>query len=288
MENVEMKTLTWRINGEFITQLAREKFYEEGKLDFAIRLLEDCMQTSDDVPAEERISDEERLGMIMKILDGRAELRGTYPDADYGYYECEIPNEDFRLSRLDKKMDEIKELKEELRKLNEKWSYLSEEMSLYDMKKLDEAYLADSGGEHLFSRAVRESRGLVSSGIGDKMLDSFMKMQKADTTDDYGWLEPSGKFHAVEWGDHQQWAFDNVGKICNMSRSEVLDEFSRLENAGDRLVERGWVLLHSPGHGVPVITASQVRNLTKAQREFLYDYYIKRDCHDEANALFAE
>ena len=21
------------------------------------------------------------------------------------------------------------------------------------------------------------------------------------TTEDYGWLEPSGKFHAVEWGE---------------------------------------------------------------------------------------
>lgn len=47
----------------------------------------------------------------------------------------------------------------------------------------------------------------------NQMLDSFMTKAKQDINRtqqeikcDYGWLEPNGTFHAVEWGLHGQWA----------------------------------------------------------------------------------
>lgn len=40
--------------------------------------------------------------------------------------------------------------------------------------------------------------------------------------------------------------------------------------------------------GLIFATGSLVRDMTKAQKEFLYDYYIERDCKDEANALWDE
>lgn len=43
-------------------------------------------------------------------------------------------------------------------------------------------------------------------------------------------------------------------------------------------VERGWVLLHNPSRGIAFPTKNPVKEYTKAQREFLYDYYMERDC----------
>lgn len=51
-----------------------------------------------------------------------------------------------------------------------------------------------------------------------------------------------------------------------------------LIGAGDWLVERGWVLLHNPRRGIAFPTKNPVKEYTKAQKEFLYDYYMERDC----------
>lgn len=61
-----------------------------------------------------------------------------------------------------------------------------------------------------------------------------------------------------------------------------------LIGAGDWLVERGWVLLHNPSRGIAFPTKNPVKEYTKAQKEFLYDYYMERDCKKEANAIWQE
>lgn len=61
-----------------------------------------------------------------------------------------------------------------------------------------------------------------------------------------------------------------------------------LIGAGDWLVERGWVLLHNPSRGIAFPTKNPVKEYTKAQKEFLYDYYMERDCKKEANAIWKE
>ena len=40
--------------------------------------------------------------------------------------------------------------------------------------------------------------------------------------------------------------------------------------------------MHNPGRGVAYVTRDEVRPLTKAQREFLFDYYAKRKMMDKA------
>lgn len=52
---------------------------------------------------------------------------------------------------------------------------------------------------------------------------------------------------------------------------------------GDFLTgEKGWALLHNPGMGVAFVTSSPERQLTRAQREFLYGYYADRGLFDKA------
>ena len=118
-------------------------------------------------------------------------------------------------------------------------------------------------------------------------LDSFIKRmtdEEKHTTEDYGWLEPNGTFHAVEWGRHEGWASDYMRE--HMSEEEWLNDMT--SRAGDYLTDRGWVLLHNPSQGIAIPTKNPLKSYTKAQKEFLYDYYMERDCEKEANAIWKE
>lgn len=56
----------------------------------------------------------------------------------------------------------------------------------------------------------------------------------------------------------------------------------------DGAIKRGWVLLHNPSQGIAIPTRDFSREYTKAQKEFLYDYYMERNCKKEANAIWQE
>ena len=65
-------------------------------------------------------------------------------------------------------------------------------------------------------REIRKELG--EETVEDKQqeaLDGFIKRmtdQEEHSTEDYGWLEPNGTFHAVEWGNHQEWANNYLEK----------------------------------------------------------------------------
>lgn len=130
-------------------------------------------------------------------------------------------------------------------------------------------------------RAIRKELGEETAE--DKQqdaLDSFvtrMLDEKDHTTEDYGWLSPHGKFYGVEWGEHENWA------------NNFLEE-KGLENndGGDTLIKGGWVLLHNPAQGIAFPTRNIARAYTKAQKEFLHDYYMERNCKKEANEVWEE
>lgn len=115
------------------------------------------------------------------------------------------------------------------------------------------------------------------------------------TTEDYGWLEPDGTFHEVEWGLHQQWASDYLNENYPYKDNRDLhwrvDENGKKHHMcdGDVLIYKlHWILLDSPCQGLAYPTTDPAREMTKAQKEFLYDYYMERGRNKEANALYAE
>lgn len=272
-----MRTLTWRIEGEFITNLAREKCYYEHDIAGALELLLGCMTTDE-------LDECTVMGMALKILDGRAELKGTYPNEDYGYRELTKQNEKYKLSDLASIVEEKKKLEQEINDFSRKMAFIYENCDSYTLRILDEQY-ADEYDEHLVPSGVRRDKGFDRASTGSKMLDSYLKRQKINTDDDYGWLEPSGEYHPVEWGEHQEWACDYVRELCNKGLMNIEDA---PVDCGEYLVEKGWILLHNPAHGIAIITKDVIRRMTKSQKEFLYDYYIKRECHEEANAIWSE
>ena len=146
------------------------------------------------------------------------------------------------------------------------------------------------------NEVLEETGQPIKSRYGNDMLGSFMERmmdKKEHSTEDYGWLEPDGTFHEVEWGNHQEWAQRYIEEnFPEVAEDDGVDMQTKcnvgLIGAGDWLVERGWVLLHSPSQGIAQPTKNPVKRYTKKQQEFLYDYYMERGKEREANAVYEE
>lgn len=270
----KMETVSFKIQGEFITNLAREKCHLEGNFSYAIELLTSCMEN-------DALSKNEIYNMAIAILDGRAELKGTYPHEDYGFKYLDKKEDKWDIGKLiNENFKKLGTSNQEYEELLQKYIFVNDSMAEWEKKKLNREYRQEYG-KPMFNDMEEQQ----TSSLENAMLDSFVKRQMSNTKDDYGWLEPSGVFHPVEWGDHQEWA--NLWMLKNLSEDEYL-EYDNASLAGDYLTGKGWILLHNPSQGIAFVTRSEECRLTKAQKEFLYKYYIDRDCEKEANEIFEE
>jgi hypothetical protein len=135
------------------------------------------------------------------------------------------------------------------------------------------------------------------------MLYSFLDRKHAENDknlnynpeEDYGWLEPNGTYHPVEWGEHSSWAQNYCDE--HYPFKEYADMYWKTDANGERhhyvngdflVYCLGWVLLDSPYQGVATPKYDPSRRLTNAQREFLYGYYIDRDMKERANKIWNE
>lgn len=107
------------------------------------------------------------------------------------------------------------------------------------------------------------------------------------TNADYGWLSPSGKYYEVDWGGHQTWAEMHIKEVLDW---ESLPLKYRIwsDGMGDILMIYGWVLLHNPTGNTAFPTKKPEKRYTKAQAEFLYNYYIERGENDMATQIIHE
>lgn len=230
----EENKVSFSVNGEFITKLAREKCYYEGRFDYSVELLTSCLQSNE-------LSKNEIHNMALAILDGRAVLKGMYPSEDYGFFYLDEKDSEWDLGKLvSDRFSENAKLKEEYSDLQQKYLFVLDQMEDWEKKSLNKEYKLEYG-EPLFEGYSSQSE-LPSSG--NEMLDSFVKRQLSDTEDDYGWLEPNGTFHPVDWGLHQIWADEWMQK--NLSDEEYIASDDIISTAGDYLTKRGWVLMHNP------------------------------------------
>lgn len=270
-----MRRISFDIHGEFITQLAREWFYTgEKSHEKVIEILMDSMTGTDTSEAQIRRYAED-------ILIGRAALKGSTAAGTY-HLETYEPGEEEQMPQsmnIWKEVERRKKAEKDLRRMIERWDVAM-------------AHISEST-----QREIRKELGEETAEDRQQdSLDSFMKRmmdEENHTTEDYGWLEPDGTFHGVEWGAHQEWAQNYMSeKFPEEAMNGDIDLQTKcnvgLIGAGDWLVERGWVLLHNPSRGIAFPTKNPVKEYTKAQKEFLYDYYMERDCKKEANAIWQE
>lgn len=281
---LEKKEVTFNIEGKFITQLAREWMFCEGReFEKVMDLLLSCMGGTNQ-------SEKTLRRLAEDVLLGRAELsgntaEGTFCLTTYNADEQTDVAEQFNIfRRYSEAIRKIKETEEEKEKYRE-WYEIA----------------MNYVPEYLKNEVRRRTDQPIESRYGSDILYGFIERtmdEKEHSTEDYGWLEPDGTFHAVEWGNHQEWANDYLDKnltqeerfaaMVEINASGMVKSSPDVIGAADYLVRRGWVLLHNPSQGIAFPTKNPMKRYTKAQKEFLYDYYMERGKEKEANAIYGD
>lgn len=299
----ERKHLHFSIDGEFITNMAREKFFMDKDLAGALRLLRSAT-------VNDRMSSDEQLMLCLQILHGAASIVGNSDDESYGVcYRDDIDERPTDLSSIALLISDmaakLDSLKKENHDMTNKISFLAGQFSDFKLQEINSDYYNETG-EYLFSLMPipdwKKSENQYD-GMSD-MLSSYLKQRKyeqkmlendEEPENDYGWLEPDGTWHPVEWGFHSDWANNWLNE--NMPFKDNPEIYWHIDKNGNRrhitggdvlVLSLNWVLLDNPYHGIAHITRNQNKKMTKAQKEFLYDYYIQRDCHSQANALYED
>lgn len=277
----DCKMISFDVRGEFITQMAKEWFFVENRgYDKVMELLLSCMEGTEQ-------SEKELKRLAEDILLGRAALVGSTGDNTY-HMDVYEPDEQpvqpewsdiFR--KMSYLMSKLNDTEKELQKMQDWYTVAMEYVPEYERNNV-----------------LKETGQPIEGEYGNGLLSGFMERMtdnEEHTTEDYGWLEPNGTFHDVEWAKHQEWAERYIRE--NMSEEEWLLAGTYIDGQfktnhhntfGDFLVDRGWVLLHSPSQGIAQPTRSPVKRYTKAQQEFLYDYYVERGKEKEAKDVYSD
>lgn len=260
----ENKKLHWTITGEFITKISREWFWQEEKpWPIVEEFLLNCMCGT-------VLSRTELSVHAWKVVLGKAKFIGR---SDDGSLTMVDDDKDLVSDYRDRTIRRIEKLKEELEEAQNKLDNL-----VY--------FLEEEGYNYLLRRAETVRTEYEENDMrGSTLLNGFLQqasLEREGFTDNYGWLAPDGTFTPVEWGEHQGWAFKKAKELGYVTTAR---DYSK---GGDILTEHGWVLLHNPGLGIASVTRNERRHLTKAQREFLFDYYTDRGLNNLAKKYIEE
>ena len=125
--------------------------------------------------------------------------------------------------------------------------------------------------------------------IGNTIVDVQEESESVDKTEtEYGWLSPDGVFYPVEFGNHQAWASEYLLRLYR--EDKITYEQAKIganQNAGDILVNMGWILIHNPSNMRIKVTRNESKTISKAQKEFLYDFYLRHGDTGKANELYS-
>ena len=257
------KRLSFTVTGAFVTRTAREWFWDEHKpWERVEEFLLACMCGTDK-------SREELVTLARDVVLGRAKFTGDTADGSY----CMVADDgEYAIRAAERLMKRLESEQAERRNLETRMENLMDR-------------IIDEDCEWLLEDRRPQEMDM------NPLLKSFLEQQEIEDKydDNYGWLEPNGTFHPVEFAEHQSWAREKVIELgwIGEDRDSWVDadgntHYFCLGNEGDILVEHGWVLLHNPGRGIAFVTSSDEKPLTKAQREFLFGYYTDRGQDDLA------
>lgn len=263
--------MNFSVEGDFITKLAHEKITHDYDLSAALQLVINCLQSKE-------LTEDEITGMAMKVLDGQSKITGTYPSDSYQYIET--PNENHLLKKYFDRIADIREkyksLEAENIKLEQRLAFIEANIDTSEGKNLSDSY-KNEYDEKLFSRD--EIYGQTAR-IEQTLVSDFINAFKYN--DNYGWLDPQGNFYPVSWSNHAEWANNWL-----MEHDENYAETAS-EPASDVLVNKGWILLHNPARGMPFVTQSPIKNMTKHQADFLYQFFVTRNMIDKAHDIMKQ
>ena len=151
MADVTQKSLSFSIQGEFITNLAREKLYNDMNFSYAMDLLLSCTVT-------DQLSEADRVANALAILDGRKELKGTYPGDSYGMFDIPENERDPRLgikALFEHITERMKSQEITIATQSEKLNFLNENLADYRKRELDEEF------EFIFEKTADDNRATI-------------------------------------------------------------------------------------------------------------------------------
>lgn len=306
----ETRTLHFSITGRIITQIAREKLYVNNDLKGAFETIMSSTMT-------DQLTEAQHACIALAILDGRKEIVGVYPGDTYGIEdvpEDKRPNWNIT-DHFAKMVEKMAELERKNKVLLDKLACVSECIGSETLLRRCDAEWRTNWCD---KDAAAEDRTIFSTeksydGTTETILgilaedDDMNPLQRAmlpqvaeftqrmtqseDLEPDYGWLFPDGRFEPVEFGDHLSWAMKWLKKHDPEWKDHraMMEHGHDFSDAGDVLNRKyKAVLLHNPAMGYALITNMNFTEMTKAQKEFLYDYYIKRGLNDKANEVWRE
>lgn len=121
--------------------------------------------------------------------------------------------------------------------------------------------------------------------VGNKIIECNLTDENTEGQEEkYGWLAPNGIFYSVEFGNHQAWASQY---LLNEYRNGNI-ELKCDQDPGDKLCEMGFILLHSPHRYDFFVTRDYKKRITNKQKEFLIDYFEKRNMNQWLEKLYQE
>lgn len=278
----EKTILHFSVQGEYITNLAREKYYEEHNLSGAIKLVQSCTMTDD-------LNAYQHLLLALEIISGAKKIVGTYPGDDYRVVDDDGAL-DFStfIEEVDEMENRVKQYRDDYEALMQKYLFVVNSLKDYHLRMIADDYRSKYG-EYLFEKEERYSPSSTEP------LNEYLTRTKAARDDDYGWLEPDGTYHPVEWGHHSDWAREYADEHYPFKDYAYM--YWKTDAKGERhhyvcgdflVYVLGWVLLDNPMQGIASPKYDKTRGLSKKQKEFLFDYYVDRGLNERASALYNE
>lgn len=278
----EYKTLHFSIEGDFITNLAREKLYYNNDLFGAVQLLLSCLVTDE-------LTECARIGLAVKILDGKMKITGTYPNEDYRITEDTNDNPKHTLKYwLENITSRLKDAETSRDRLVRQMNFLQDNMKRSDRQYYNRLWQdeIDEDSQIFMIEPLPTTHLFKAMGIDDEdPVASFTERFMSNSTDDYGWLDRNGDFHPVDWGEHQNFAYQWLKEHDELPEDEFGERLFH-GNEGDILIQKGWILLHNPALGVATPTYEPSVHITRKQKDFLFDYYTQRNRPDLAFKYF--
>lgn len=279
-----MENLSYSIDGRFITDLALEKFYYQNDFSAAVNLLKNCL-VNPEVP------ESEIMMTIMRILNKEMRIEGTYPGDNYGVVELTAFDPNF--SHISKHINELSAELEKNKTLADdshtKLEFIQENLTSSEKIYLNELY-KENFQETLFPDSPF-NRTL------DTALADFIEHAKNERDDDYGWLEPDGTFHPVKFAEHEEFAvnflkehypFDDKKHTPLYYHSFETDKPEYISGGDVLIYSLGWILIHNPMRGTATAEHDPARRITVKQKEFLIEYYTKRNLLDKLNKVLSQ
>lgn len=255
---------------------------------------------------------DEQHSLIIDILEGRNELRGTYPE-DYGLYDTPEETGQSLRKLLSEMKNETDAYRKKYETLMAKLDFIKESLYDYQIEELSVQWEQENPLEesdpHLFENPPKTDTqtvppenkpkvfnmktllspipGIRSRRDTSSMLKSYLQHIKDQRDDDYGFLFPDGTFYPVSWAEHNNWAYEWLLKNDPEFKRKDRNDPGLITNTADYLCDNHHVvLLHSPYQGIAEVTKNENHRLTKRQRQYLIEYYEKRNLHDKAASVY--